>query len=112
MGEGGETRLDIGMVGWEKGRRECTGVITHKGVKRRDVGGRMFAIVMRKFSSGEIGNPVVLAYRSIGAEELFQTLVNTFSLAIRLRVISGGHGLGDTEGVTEGTREGGSELGS
>src|SRR5882762_5380407 len=35
-----------------------------------------------------------------------------FGLAIRLRMISGGHGLGNAEGVTEGTREGGSELGS
>jgi len=96
----------------EEGRGECMGVITHKGIERRDIGGRVFAIIMRKFSGGEIGNPVVLAYRSIGAEELFQTLVNTLSLAVRLRMISGGHGLGDTEGVTEGAREGSGELGS
>src|SRR5882762_3010327 len=87
------------------------GVITHKGMKGRNVSGGMFMVVMRKFCSREIGNPVVLAYRSIGTEELFQTLVNTFGLAIRLRMISGGHGLGDTEGMTEGAREGGSELG-
>ena len=84
---------DIGVVGWEEGRREGTGVITHEGMKGRNICGGMLAVVMRKFRSREIGNPVVLAYRSIGAEELLQTLVNAFSLAIRLGMISGGHGL-------------------
>src|SRR5882762_223831 len=103
-------RLDIGVVGWKEGRREGTGVITHEGMKGRNICSGMLAVVMCKFCSREIGNPVVLAYRSIGTEELFQTLINAFGLAIRLRMISGGHGLGDTKGVTEGMREGGSEL--
>jgi len=62
--------LDIRVVRWEERRREGMGVITHEGVKRRNISGGMFTIVMREFRSGEIGNPVVLAYRSIGAEEL------------------------------------------
>ena len=56
--------MDIGVVGWEEGRREGTGVITHKGAKQRNVGGGMFAVIMRKFRSREIGNPVVLAQRN------------------------------------------------
>jgi len=104
--------LDIGVVGGKEGRGEGTWVIAHEGMERRDVGSGMFSVIMGKFRSREEGNPIMLAYRSIGTEELLETLVNTFGLAIRLGVIGGGHGLGDTEGMTKGAREGGSELGS
>jgi len=51
LGEGRKTGLDIGMIRGKKRRGEGVGVITHEGLERGNVRGRVFVIVVGKFHS-------------------------------------------------------------
>ena len=87
-------------------------VIAHKGIKRglrsRGVG----ADVVGKFGGREVRSPVVLSDRGVSTEILFEFLINSFRLTIRLRVISRRKGLIDIQQRTKVTGECGGELGA
>jgi hypothetical protein len=57
----------------------------------------MDVVVVREFAQREEVVPVILSLVHEEAEELFELLVNTFGLAVRLRVICGGRREFDTE---------------
>ena len=54
--------------------------------ERRDLGGSMLSIVIREFREGKYVEPVVLLVVAKGSQILFHDLIDTFRLAVRLRV--------------------------
>jgi hypothetical protein len=52
-----------------------------------------------KFGGAKIRGPISLVEITEGTEVLFKFLIKTFGLAIRLGVIGGRHGLGNTKEV-------------
>jgi len=60
----------------------------------------------------EMRSPVILSDRGVGAEILFEFLINPFRLAIRLRVVSHGEGLINIQKGTKVMSEGSGELGT
>ena len=82
----------VGPVGGDlfvEGHREVR-VVAFVREEGRNAGGVVDGIVVGELGNGKEGRPVVLLIGAEGMEDLFEGLVNTFSLSVRLRVISGG----------------------
>ena len=77
---GGINRVDNGF---DRG----SGMISIVGVKGRHLGGGMRGVVVCKFSEGEQLTPVIFLVITEGTEILFQDLVDSFCLAVALRMI-------------------------
>src|SRR5258705_11217624 len=66
--------------------------------------------VVGEFREGEEFSPIILMHRGVGAEVLFEFLVNTFGLTVRLRMVGGGQGLINPQRGTKRSGEFGGEL--
>ena len=66
------------------------GVVALVGVERGDSGSCVGGVVVGEFRKRKEGVPVVLLIVDVGAEKLFKGLINSFSLSVSFRVITGG----------------------
>src|SRR5260221_2988927 len=65
---------------------EGTRIEAHKGIKWGGFCSGVSTGVVGEFREGEEFGPIVLMHRGVGAEVLFEFLVNTFGLTVRLRM--------------------------
>jgi hypothetical protein len=72
----------------------------------------MGGIVVGELSQREKVDPVVLTLRRVEAEELFQVLVDPFSLSVSLRMVGSGEFWLDSQSFVKGTKGGCGELGT
>ena len=70
----------------------------------------MNSIVVGEFGNRDSFIPIILSLVDKKPEELLDLFVDTFSLPIRLRVVSRGHSHLNTEDLAESTHEFGDEL--
>jgi len=61
----------------------------------------MDAVIISEFCEREIFDPGVGVFTAVNAEIGFEFLIHLFSLAISLRMISGGEGIGVLEKMAE-----------
>ena len=64
--------------------------VTHYEVKQRLIGDRMRAVVMGKFSMGDVVSPRSRIVSTEDPKVCFDFLVYPFSFSVQLRVIGGG----------------------
>ena len=95
-----------GLLRFEAHSRVTTAVEHERGLLHGGVG----VVIVRELAEGEELVPVVLSFVHEEAKELFELLVNTFGLAVRLRVVCGGRREFDAEEVIEFASEVGDEL--
>lgn len=69
------------------------------------LGGSVRRIVVGELSKGQQGHPVVLLIVAVEAQVLLQGLIDPFSLAIGLRMMSSRHGCLDVAAAEEGAPE-------
>ena len=94
------------MLRFEAHSRVTTAVEHEQGLLH----GGVDVVVVRELAEGEELVAVVLSFVHEEAKELFELLVNTFGLAVRLRVVCGGCCEFDTEEAIEFAGEVGDEL--
>ena len=70
----------------------------------------MRGIVVGEFRKRKEGVPVVLLIVDVGAEKLFKGLINSFSLSVSFRVITGSEMYTHVQSFSEGSEEAGDEL--
>ena len=65
-------------------------VIAFVGVEWRDTSGSMWSVVICKFCKRKKHTPIILLKVNVHSEILFESLINSFSLSISFRMITGG----------------------
>ena len=84
--------FDHGDSGVGDYRREGTGFISHHKVEQRLVGDRVRAVIMSKFSVGDVVSPRSRIVPTEDPKVSFDFLVYPFGFSIGLGVIGGGEG--------------------
>lgn len=66
------------------------GVVAFVGIEGRDTGGGVRSVVVRELRERKKRTPVILLEVNVSPEVLFQSLIDSFSLSVSFRVITGG----------------------
>ena len=84
------------MDGWEGSFRDdggkCTGFVSHHEEEWRLVGYRVRAVIVGKFSKGDVLSPRSGVRAAEDSKICLNLLIYSFGLSIRLRVIGSGEG--------------------
>jgi hypothetical protein len=104
--------FNVREVGFRDNVREVFRVVSHHEVEWGGVSCGMMSRVMNEFSEWEHGCPASLVIGTEDTKVDFEFLVNSFSLAVALRVECGGKGVLVSEESSEFDLESRSKLGS